>query len=118
VVVVVVIQQQQQWWWVGFLYMTIKGRHEPLRTLIACFPPHQDDTTTTTTTATTPTATATTKHLYVVHCSDDLSCGMVEASPRGGSRKRIGIYEEHKVSGSSSRSRNRSSSSKQMWLWN
>lgn len=35
--------------------------------------------------------------LYVIHCLDDETCGMVEDSPRGGSKKRMDAYPEHKV---------------------
>lgn len=35
--------------------------------------------------------------LYIVHCIDDLSCGMVDKGIRyGGSEKRMGAYGEHK----------------------
>jgi len=37
-------------------------------------------------------------YLYVIHCLDDLSCGMVENGTRfGGCEKRMSIYKEHKV---------------------
>lgn len=39
----------------------------------------------------------TTSCLYLIHCQDDTTCGMVEASPRGGSKKRMDIYTQHKV---------------------
>jgi hypothetical protein len=38
------------------------------------------------------------KFVYVLHCMDDLSCGMVEKGDRfGGSVKRIENYAAHKV---------------------
>mmetsp|Transcript_16838 Transcript_16838/g.25320 ORF Transcript_16838/g.25320 Transcript_16838/m.25320 type:complete len:136 (-) Transcript_16838:125-532(-) len=37
------------------------------------------------------------RYVYVIHCLDDLSCGMVEKGSRfGGSAKRIENYAEHK----------------------
>ncbi len=38
------------------------------------------------------------KALYIIHCQDDLSCGMVDKGERfGGSVKRIGCYADHKA---------------------
>jgi hypothetical protein len=38
------------------------------------------------------------KLVYVLHCMDDLSCGMVDKGDRfGGSVKRIENYAAHKV---------------------
>ena len=38
------------------------------------------------------------KALYIIHCQDDLSCGMVDKGERfGGSTKRIGCYADHKA---------------------
>ena len=40
-------------------------------------------------------------YLYVIHCLDDLSCGMTQGAfgdiRFGGSKKRIGAYTEHKA---------------------
>lgn len=37
-------------------------------------------------------------HLYVIHCIDDQSCGMVDKGVRfGGSVKRLSVYAEHKA---------------------
>lgn len=39
-----------------------------------------------------------TKYIYVMHCLDDLSCGMIEKGERfGGSTKRINNYTAHRV---------------------
>ena len=36
--------------------------------------------------------------MYVIHCLDDLSCGMVDKGTRfGGSVKRMAVYAEHKA---------------------
>lgn len=36
--------------------------------------------------------------LYVIHCLDDLTCGMVDKGVRfGGSVKRMSVYPEHKA---------------------
>jgi uncharacterized protein YciI len=38
------------------------------------------------------------KYLYLIHCMDDLSCGMVDKGTRfGGSVKRMSVYAEHKA---------------------
>ena len=44
-----------------------------------------------------PMSAADGKHMYLVHCLDDLSCGMVDRGARfGGSAKRMAVYAEHK----------------------
>ena len=38
------------------------------------------------------------KALYIIHCQDDLSCGMVDKGERfGGSVNRMSVYADHKA---------------------
>lgn len=38
------------------------------------------------------------RHLFLVHCVDDPSCGLQQAEPRSGSVARIANLAQHKVS--------------------